>query len=102
MSFFKLEPYKKLVAMSKEKVDEALAPIRAKQVQSTANLKRLELESKMITLNGEIQELCTKKTVDWDVVVEKVQEIKLLQLDYDTFDEILDQLFPEEKKGKKE
>ena len=36
----KLKPFKDLIALSKEKLDEALAPIRARQVKAKAELDR--------------------------------------------------------------
>ena len=34
-----LRPFKELIAMSKEKLDEAMAPIRARQVKSKAEME---------------------------------------------------------------
>lgn len=44
-----LRPFKELISLSKEKLDEAMAPIRARQVKSKAELKMAQLDADILT-----------------------------------------------------
>ena len=50
MPTFKVKPYKDLIAMTKEKLDEALAPIRASSAKAKATLEVAKIEEKLLEL----------------------------------------------------
>lgn len=93
---FKLKPFKELVAMSKEKIDEALAPLRASTAKAKATLKMAEIDEKIATLGQKIQEMSTSKEIDFDAIADKIDEIALLEHRKERFAEIVGQLFPAE------
>lgn len=95
----KLKPFKELIAMSKEKLDEAMAPIRAKQVQSQAQVKMAELEGEILTMETEIQEMCIGKTIDFDKMLDRMDDLAMKELRREKYDDLLEQLFPEKKKA---
>lgn len=90
-----LRPFKELIAMSKEKLNEAMAPIRAKQVQSQAQLEMAELEGKILTLETEAQELCIEKKIEFPKLFDKLDEIALLERRQEQYKKVLGQLFPD-------
>lgn len=92
----KLKPLKQVLAMSKEKVDEFMAPIRAKQVKLKAQLKQNEIDSELLSLESEIQEMCLEKEIDLDKLISKSDKIALLERRKKQYDKIIEQLFPEE------
>lgn len=92
---FQLKPFKELIALSKEKIDEALAPLRASTAKAKATLKMAEIDEKIATLGQKIQELATSKDIDFDTIADKVDEISLLELRKERLDSIVKQLFPE-------
>lgn len=94
---FKLKPFKELIALSKEKIDEALAPLRASTAKAKATLKMAEIDEKIAVLGQKIQELATSKEIDFDAIADKVDEIALLELRKERFAEITRQLFPTEQ-----
>jgi hypothetical protein len=51
----KLKPYKELVALSKEKLDAALAPVRARQVKGQAELEMAKIDEQLISSEAAIQ-----------------------------------------------
>lgn len=93
---FTLKPYKDLIALSKEKVDEALAPLRARKAKAKANLKASEIDEQLATLASTAQELAVSKDVDFDRLADKLDEIALLELRKTRLGEIIAQLFPTE------
>lgn len=92
---FEIKPFRELIAMSKEKLDEAMAPLRARSVKSKADIKMAEIEGSLITLEREVQELCIEKDVDFDAVFEKLDEAALLERRHEQYKQLMGQLFPE-------
>lgn len=92
---FQLRPFKELIALSKEKIDEALAPLRASTARAKATLKMAEIDERIAVLGQKIQEQATSKDIDFDAMADKIDEIALLELRKQRFAEITTQLFPE-------
>ena len=92
----KLKPFKEIIAMSKEKLDSALAPIRSRKVKIQAEVKKSEIDEKIVILETEIQEMCADKDIDFDKLFEKLDKIALLDRRKKQYDKVLKELFPEE------
>lgn len=90
----KLKPFAELIAMSKEKLDEAMAPIRARQVRSQAELEMAKLDADILTLEGEVQELCAKKELSFPTILDKLDKLALLERRKTQYVSVLEQLFP--------
>lgn len=91
-----LKPFKDLIAMSKEKLDEAMAPIRARQVKSKAELQLAELDAKILTKETEIQEMCSQRDIDLPKLIDKLDEVAIIERRKDQYAKVLAQLFPVE------
>ena len=91
----KLKPYAELLAMTKDAVNEMLAPIRAAKVQKKAEMKMLDLDIKLANLEQEVNELCTKEDIDFDRVIAKQNEHALAEREKKQLATIIAQLFPE-------
>lgn len=92
----KLIPLKDMLAFSKEKLDEKLAPARAKQIKSKAELKMAELEERIGSKQNEVQELYAKRDFDFDKLMDILDEIAILELRHANYKEVIEQLFPTE------
>lgn len=92
----KLKPFKEIIAMSKEKLNEALAPIRALKVKTQAEMKKSEIDEKIVVLESEIQEMCSINEINFDNLFEKLDKIALLERRKKQYDKVLGELFPEE------
>ena len=90
----KLKPFKEIIAMSKEKLDEALAPIRAKQVQTQAELEMAKIDETLISTEAEIQELCSQKQIDFDKLLKLMDKYDLAERRRKQYRKILEDLFP--------
>ncbi len=93
----KLIPFNKMLAMSKEKMDEALAPARARQVKATAELEMSKLETEILTKETKVQEMFTSKEVNFPKLMDALDEIALLERRQQQYLDVLGQLFPEKK-----
>lgn len=82
--------------MSKEKLDEAMAPIRARQVKSKAELQLAELDAKILTKETEIQEMCSQRDIDLPKLIDKLDEVAIIERRKDQYAKVLAQLFPVE------
>ncbi len=92
---FKVKSFAEVLAMSKEKLDSALAPIRARSAKAKANLVSAELEEQMFTLEREIHEACTEKELDFDRIIAKIDRYELLERKSKQVDDLIGELFPE-------
>lgn len=90
----KLKPFKEIIAMTQELKDKALAPIRAKQVQSRAELEMSKLDEKMVSIEAQIQELCTKREIDFDALLKAMDDLALTERRKKQYEKILTELFP--------
>lgn len=91
----KLKPFREVIAMSKEKLDEALAPIRAKQVKMQAELKMAELDEQVVSLEAQTQELCSQKQIDFDKLLGLMDKADLIERRRKQYRKVLEELFPE-------
>jgi hypothetical protein len=90
----KLKPYKEIIAMSKEKLSEALAPVRARKVKSQAELEMAKLDDELIRLEADIQEACAKEDIDFPKLLDKLDKSALLERRKKQYQKVLGELFP--------
>ena len=93
-----IKPFKELIALSKEKLDEAMAPIRARQVKAQAELEMSTLDSDALTLELKVQELCVEKKIDFKKLLDTLDEVALIERRKEQYRKVLEQLFPAEDK----
>jgi hypothetical protein len=90
----KLKPLAEILAMSKEKLDASLAPIRARQVKARAETEVAKLEEKALTLERQITEACAAKDIDFNALTERMDELELNQRRIGQLRAIVADLFP--------
>lgn len=93
----KLQPFKKLVGLSKEKLNEAMAPIRARAVKAKAELEMSSIEAKLVDYEAKVQELCVERDINLPRLLDMLDEIALLERRRKQYGEVLKQLFPEDE-----
>lgn len=92
-----LKPFKQLIALSKEKIDEAMAPIRARQVKGKAELEMAQLDADILTEETNVQEICISKDINFPYLLNKLDRIALLERRREQYTKVLVQLFPKEE-----
>lgn len=90
----KLTPYKKLLTMAKEAVDATLAPVRANAAKKQAELEIAKLDERIATLQSEITSLCSQKDVNFDKIIDKLDDLALAERRKGQFQKIVDEMFP--------
>jgi hypothetical protein len=90
----KLKPFAEIIALSKEKLSEALAPIRARKVRSQAELEMAKLDDELIRLEADIQEQCSKEDINFPTLLDKLDKVALLERRKTQYESVLAQLFP--------
>ena len=96
----KLKPFAEIIAMSKEKLAESLAPIRARKVRSQAELEMAKLDDELVRLEADVQEQCAKEEINFPTLLDKLDKVALLERRRDQYVSVLAQLFPEAKSKK--
>lgn len=90
----KLKPFAELIALSKEKLAESLAPIRARKVKSQAELEMAKLDDELVRLEADIQEQCAKEDINFPSLLDKLDKVALLERRKQQYEAVLAQLFP--------
>ena len=90
----KLKPFAEVIALSKEKLSEALAPIRARKVRSQAELEMAKLDDELVRLESDVQEMCAKEEINFPNLLDKLDKVALLERRKTQYEEVLAQLFP--------
>ena len=93
----KLIPYKELITKAKELKDEALAPIRAKEMRKQAELEQMKIEADIVTQEAKIQELASAYPIDYGKMFDAMDELALKRRRHKQFDDIIQQMFAEDK-----
>lgn len=96
----KLISFKECLKRGKQAIDEALIPIRVAQGKSQADMEKLKIDEKIIGLDIKMQELIIQSPLPFDKIIECMDESDLLNRRKAQFSVIVEELFPEEKKGK--
>lgn len=80
--------------MTKEAVDKTLAPVRSKSQQLKAELEVSKLEERCACLEKEINEACSQKELNYDAIIDKLDELALAERRKEQFTKIITELFP--------
>ncbi len=91
----KLTPYKKLLVLTKEVIDATLAPVRARAAKKQAELETAKLDEKIATLESEITQECSKKDLNFDNIIRKMDDLALAERRKAQFEKITNELFPD-------
>lgn len=95
----KLKPFAEIIALSKEKLAESLAPIRARKVKSQAELEMAKLDDELIRLEADIQEQCSKEDISFPALLDKLDKVALLERRKAQYERVLAELFPTNKES---
>lgn len=90
----KLKPYKEILAMTKEKINSTLAPLRANRAKKQAELEISKMEEKMATIEAEIHELCAVQDIDFHRIIAALDQYALTERKKKQFTKIIKELFP--------
>lgn len=88
-----LMKYREVIALAKEKISEAMAPLRAMEMKKKAELEIAKIESKIAEGEQKIQELCSVHPIDFDKIIEAIDDLDLIKRRKDQFNRIVTEMF---------
>jgi hypothetical protein len=89
-----LQPFKTAIAMSKEAIDMALAPLRSRAFRAKADTEISNIESEIFEKQKALQEACFRKDVNFATLVDERDDILLLMRRKEAAEELVQELFP--------
>jgi hypothetical protein len=92
---FKVKPFVEVIKMSKECLDDALAPIRARAARAKAGMVSASLEEELISLERQIHEACAEKELNFDRIINLINKFDLAERKKKQVGKLIDELFPE-------
>lgn len=93
----KLKSYKEILVMGKEKVDETLAPVRARKARKQAELEIAKMDEDLVTQEAKMMELCSKKELDFNAIIKAQDTYALIERRIKQFEKIIAEMFPEKE-----
>lgn len=85
--------YSELLKLCKEKIDAALAPLRAMEMKKKAELEICKIESKLAEKEQMIQELSSKYPIDYEKIIDAIDDLELTELRKERFQKLIKDLF---------
>lgn len=90
--------YKDLLLLAKEKIDEAMAPLRAREMRKKGELEVIKLEAEIAEHESKMQKMKSTYPLNYESILDHIDELNLLQRRKDKFEEIIAELFADEVK----
>lgn len=91
-----LMKYKDVLILAKEKVKEAMAPLRAREMRKKAELEVCKLESTIAEKEQKIQECASEYPINFDKLIDAIDELELTQRRKEQFERIINEMFGDE------
>lgn len=86
--------YRDCLKAGKDKIKEALVPVRFNRAKQKAKLKMCELDEKIAIQTADIHELCASDDLDFDKIIDKQDDLAMLTRRKEQYQKILDEMFP--------
>lgn len=91
----KLTVYSEILKMGKEAVKASMAPIRAREMRKKAELEMAQIDGKLIEQEGKIQEYASTYPIDFNKMIDAIDQLGLLERRKKQFEKIVAEMFPE-------
>lgn len=99
---FELKPLKEYLAAGEQKINEMMAPVRAGLIRAQADTEMYKLKEKILKAQSKIEEkfasFSEEKNIDFDTIFKAFDEISLLEMRLEQYEDMLTKLFPEAAK----
>lgn len=89
-----LKPLSHLIGLTDDELVKEMAPVRERQIKAQAELHLSQIDGSLINLERNVHELCAKKDVNIGAIIDKLDEIDLLERRKRRYAEVMNQLFP--------
>lgn len=85
--------YRDVIAYAKDKIKETMAPLRAHEMKKKAELEIAKLESSIAEKEQAIQELAAEYPINFDKVIEAIDDLELTRRRQEQFTKIIEEMF---------
>ena len=92
-----LMKYRKILTLAKEKVTEAMAPLRAREMRKKAELEACKLDSTIAEKEQKIQEYASEYPINFDRLIDAIDDLELTNRRKEQFDKIINEMFGDDK-----
>lgn len=92
---FKLKSFQELVALTKEKLDEALIPLRVESAKNRAQGEIIKIKEQLLNLETKINQACAQKDINFNTVGDLMDEYDLAERRLKQIEGLVVALFPE-------
>lgn len=88
--------YKEILVLAKEKITEAMAPLRSREMKKKAELEACKLESIIAEKEQNIQEYASQYPINFDKLIDAIDELELVKRRKEQFEKIIAEMFGDE------
>jgi hypothetical protein len=88
-----LMKYKDNLVLTKEKIKEAMAPLRAKEMKKKAELEICKIDSEIAEKEQKIQEHASEYPIDFDKLINAIDDLDLVKRRKEQFEKIIAEMF---------
>jgi len=85
--------YKDVLKLSKDKIHEAMAPLRAREMRKKAELEACKLESVIAEKEQQVQELASEYPIEFNRLLDALDDLELTSRRKEQFEKIISELF---------
>ena len=86
--------------MTKEAVDKSLIPLRTKTMKKKAELEVAKLDEEIATLQANLNQACSQKELNFEDIINRMDELELKERRIKQLNDIVEQLFPADTTAK--
>jgi hypothetical protein len=88
--------YKDVLILCKDKIKEAMAPLRAREMKKKAELEVCKIESQISEGEQKIQELASEYPIDFHKMIDAIDDLDLVKRRKEQFELIIEEMFGED------
>lgn len=85
--------YSEILTLAKDKIKEVMAPIRAHEMKKKAELELAKIEGYIAEKEQKIQEYASTYPIEYEKMIDAMDELGLIRRRKEQFEEIIAQLF---------
>lgn len=85
--------YKELLVLAKDKIHEAMAPLRAREMRKKGELEVCKLDSTIAENEQKIQQYASEYPINFDKLIDALDELDLVKRRKEQFETIINEMF---------
>lgn len=85
--------YTEILSLAKDKIKEVMAPLRAHEMKKKGELEVAKLEGTIAEKDQVIQELASQYPIDFDRIINALDDLELTKRRKDQFSTIINEMF---------